>query len=240
MTVSLSFPCPNPIGLPGTAQTAANWSSKSLLIGTAIVGAAIALASHASASGQDDNFLALLAQAGIPAHDGIPGVISTGHRVCDALDSGESASAIADELANYAYAESPSNPLDQHRRTMARFVRVSAQAFCPGHASSAAAHGGYHIVLIGLAVPHPPPGVAQVPDMANMTPPVVVAKPKQNPPPEQKPPPPPEVVPPPSQGLQGGQGKGGTGSGIDGGGSSGGGGVQPAPEPPEGHIELLP
>jgi len=47
------------------------------------------------------------------------------------------------------------------------------------------------------------------------------------------------VVPPPSQGLQGGQGKGGTGAGIDGGGSSGG-GVQPAPEPPEGHVALLP
>jgi hypothetical protein len=47
------------------------------------------------------------------------------------------------------------------------------------------------------------------------------------------------VVPPPSQGLQGGQGKGGTGSGIDGGGSSGG-GAQPAPEPPEGHVVLMP
>jgi len=94
-------------------------------------------------------------------------------------------------------------------------------------------------VLTGLDEPLPPPQLPQAPDMAHMTPPVVVAKPKQNPPPEQKPPPPPEVVPPPSPGLQGGQGKGGTGSGIDGGGSSGG-GVQPAPEPPEGHVALLP
>jgi uncharacterized membrane protein YgcG len=213
---------------------------KSQLIDTAIVSAAIALAPQASASGQDDNFLALLAQAGIPAHDGIPGVISTGHKVCDALGSGESASAIADTLANYAYAESPSSPLDQYQRSMVRFVRVSAQAFCPGNASSAAAHGGYRIVLTGLAMPHPAPEVPQVPDMGQMTPPVVVAKPKQNPPPpEQKPPPPPEVVPAPSQGTQGGQGKGGAGSGIDGGGSSSG-GAQPAPEPPEGHISLLP
>ncbi len=212
---------------------------KSLLFDTAIVGAAIALAPQASASSQDDNFLALLAQAGIPAHDGIPGVISTGHRVCDALSSGESPSAITDELANYAYAESPSNPLDQYQRSMARFVGVSAQAFCPGHASNAASHRGYRIVLTGLAMPHPAPEVPQLPDMAHLTPPVVVAKPRQNPPPEQKPPPPHEVVPPPSQGLQGGQGKGGTGGGVAGGGSNGG-GVQPAPEPPEGHIELLP
>ena len=55
---------------------------KSLLSATGIVSAAIALAPQASASNQDDNFLALLAQAGIPAHDGIPGVISTGHNVC--------------------------------------------------------------------------------------------------------------------------------------------------------------
>jgi uncharacterized membrane protein YgcG len=94
-------------------------------------------------------------------------------------------------------------------------------------------------VLTGLDEPLPTPQLPQVPDMARMAPPVVVAKPNQNPPPEQKPPPPPEVVPPPSRGLQGGQGKGGTGSGIDGGGSSGG-GVEPAPEPPEGHVALLP
>ncbi len=212
---------------------------KSLLIDTAILSAAIALAPQANASNQDDNFLALLAQAGIPAHDGIPGVISYGHKVCDALSGGESPSSIADTLAQYAYAEDPSHPLDQHRRTMAAFVRVSSQAYCAGHAGGAAYHGGYRIVLTGLAVPHPAPAVPQVPDMASMTPPVVVAKPKQNPPPEQKPPPPPEVVPPPSQGMQGGQGKGGTGSGIDGGGSTNG-GVQSAPEPPEGHISLLP
>ena len=159
--------------------------------------------------------------------------------MCDALNGGESPSSIADTLAQYAYAEDPSHPLDQHRRTMAAFVRVSSQVYCPGRAGGAAYHGGYRVVLTGLYEPSPPPQLPQVPDMANMRPPVKVVKPKQNPPPEQKPPPPPEVVPPPSQGLQGGQGKGGTGSGIDGGGSSGG-GLQPAPEPPEGHIEMLP
>jgi uncharacterized membrane protein YgcG len=205
--------------------------------------AAIALAPTANADGSDDNFLAMLSAAGIPAADGIPGVISYGHKVCDALGGGESPSAIADQLAHWAYAENPSRaPLDRYQRTMVVFVRVSSQAFCPGHADGAAYHGGYRIVLTGQDVPSPPPQLADVPDVAHarMTPPVVVAKPKQNPPPQQKPPPPPEVVPPPSEGSQGGQGKGGTGSGVDGGGSSGGGVQQPAPAPPEGHISLLP
>jgi uncharacterized membrane protein YgcG len=204
-----------------------------------VTAAAIELAPTANADGSDNNFLAMLSAAGIPAHDGIPGVISYGHKVCDALNGGESPSSIANTLAQHAYAEDPSHPPDQYQRTMVAFVRVSSQAYCPGHAGGAAYHGGYRVVLTGLDEPLPPPQLPQVPDMAHMTPPVVVAKPKQNPPPEQKPPPPPEVVPPPSQGLQGGQGKGGTGSGIDGGGSSGG-GVQPAPEPPEGHVALLP
>jgi uncharacterized membrane protein YgcG len=199
--------------------------------------AAIALAPTANADGSDDNFLAMLSAAGIPAADGIPGVIHTGHQVCDALGGGESPSAIADQLAQWAYAENPSRaPLDRYQRSMVVFVRVSSQAYCPGHA--AAYHGGYRIVLTGQDVPLP--DVPDVPDVAHATPPVVVAKPKQNPPPQQKPAPPPEVAPPPSQGSQTGQGKDGAGSGIDGGGSSGGGVQQPAPEPPEGHISLLP
>jgi Protein of unknown function (DUF732) len=198
--------------------------------------AAIALAPAAHAYGSDDNFLAMLSAAGIPVHDGIPGVISYGHKVCDALGGGRSPSDIANALAQYSYAENPSHPLDQYQRTMVVFVGVSSQAYCPGHA--AAYHGGYRIVLTGQDVPLP--GVPDVPDVAHATPPVVVAKPKQNPPPQHKPPPPPEVAPLPSQESQTGQGKDGAGSGIDGGGSSGGGVQQPAPEPPEGHISLLP
>jgi uncharacterized membrane protein YgcG len=201
--------------------------------------AAIALAPTTHADGSDGNFLAMLSAAGIPANDGIPAVISYGHKVCDALNGGESPSSVANTLAQHAYAENPSHPLDQYQRTMVAFVRVSSQAFCPGRAGGAAYHGGYRVVLTGLYEPLPPPRFPQMPDIARMAPPVVVAKPNQNPPPQQKPPPPPEVVPPPAPGSQGGQGRGGTGSGVDGGGSSGG-GVQSAPEPPEGHVALLP
>ena len=168
-----------------------------------VAAAAIALAPTAHADGSDGNFLAMLSAAGIPANDGIPGVISYGHKVCDALNGGELPSSIANTLAQHAYAEDPSHPLDQYQRTMVAFVRVSSQAYCPGHAGGAAYHGGYRVVLTGLDEPLPPPQLPQVPDMAHMTPPVVVAKPKQNPPPEQKPPPPPEVVPPALAGVAG-------------------------------------
>ena len=83
---------------------------KSRSINTAIVSTAIALAPQAGASNQDDNFLALLAQAGIPAHDGIPGVIAMATKCATALNGGQSPSSIADTLAQYAYAEDPSHP----------------------------------------------------------------------------------------------------------------------------------
>src|ERR1700727_2784365 len=148
--------------------------------------AGIAVAPIAHAGGADGNFLAMLSAAGIPANDGIPGVISYGHKVCDALSGGESPSSIADTLAQHAYAEDPSHPLDQYQRTMVAFVRGSSRAYCPGHAGGAAYRGGYRVVLPGLDEPLPPPQLAQVPDMVNMTPPVVVDKPQQKPPTEQK------------------------------------------------------
>src|SRR6202012_2675275 len=111
--------------------------------------AAIALAPTTHADGSDGNFLAMLSAAGIPANDGIPGVISYGHKVCDALNGGESPSSIASTLAQHAYGDDPSHPLDQYRRRMVAFVRVSSQAYCPGHVGGAAYRGGYRVVLTG-------------------------------------------------------------------------------------------
>src|SRR5271156_3704071 len=130
--------------------------------------AAIALAPTADADGSDGNFLAMLSAAGIPAHDGIPGVISYGHKVCDALNGGESPSSIANTLSQHAYGEDPSSPLDQFQRTMVAFVRVASHAYCPGHAGGAAYHGGYRVVLTGLDEPLPPPQFQQVPAVADM------------------------------------------------------------------------
>ncbi|MGB6515323.1 DUF732 domain-containing protein [Mycobacterium sp.] len=211
------------------------------LVAALLTGAGLALAPVALADGSDDQFLSALAAAGIPAHDGIPGVIAHGHKVCDVLGAGMSPGEAANELAHHAYAEDPSHPFDQYLRSMQAFVRVSMQTFCPGSAGAAYHHGG-RVILAGLNVPSPPPQLPDVPDEIHFAPPPVqvAPRPKQTPSPVQKPPPPPpEVVPPPSEGSQGGQGKGGTGGGIDGGGTSSG-GTQSAPDPSEGHVVLLP
>ena len=210
------------------------------LVTVLLTGAGLALAPVALADGSDDQFLSALAAAGIPAHDGIPGVIAHGHKVCDVLGAGMSPGEAANELAHHAYAEDPSHPFDQYLRSMQAFVRVSTQSFCPGH--GAAYHHGARMILVGQNIPSPPPVIQEVPNVVHLAapPPVQVAKPTLSPPPVQKPPPPPpEVIPPPSEGSQGGQGKGGTGGGIDGGGTSSG-GTQSAPEPSEGHVVLLP
>jgi hypothetical protein len=211
------------------------------LVAALLTGPGLALAPLALADGSDDQFLSALAAAGIPAHDGIPGVIAHGHNVCDALGAGMSPQEAADELAHHAYAEDPGHPFDQYVRTMQAFVRVSTQTFCPGRAGAAYHHGG-RVILVGVKVPSPPPQLPDVTDVIHFAPPPVqvAPKPKQTPTPVQKPPPPPpEVIPPPSGGSQGGQGRGGTGGGIDGGGT-GGGGTPSAPPPSGGHVVLLP
>jgi hypothetical protein len=214
-----------------------------------IVGAAIALAPQANA-GSDDDFLAMLAQAGVPAADNIPSVIDYGHQVCAALQGGEPASQVVDTMANYSFAEDPSHDLGQYRRTMVRFVRVAVTAFCPGAggnlASASRSSGGPRVVLAGVTIPNPPL-IPPQPDLVMKLPAPAVATPvpapKQAPPPQKVQPPPPKVVEPPAVGPQPGAGNGGSdGSGGGHAGSDNGDGVPgpPGPRLPEGHIVLAP
>ena len=145
------------------------------------------MAPIANADGSDNNFLAMLSAAGIPAHDGIPSVISYGQKVCDALNGGESPSSIANTLAEHAYGDDPLHPLGQYQRQWWRSSGCRRRHTAPATMAVLRYHGGYRVVLTGLDEPLPPPQLSQVPDMAHMTPPVVVAKPKQNPPPEEAP-----------------------------------------------------
>jgi hypothetical protein len=221
------------------ASRRVNSSARRVGIAALLTGAALALAPVALADGSDDQFLSALAAAGIPAHDGIPGVIAHGHNVCDVLGAGMSPGEAADELAHHGYAEDPSHPFDQYLRTMQAFVRVSTQTFCPGRAGGVAYHHGARVVLTGLTVPAPPPQIPEVPNVVHLaTPPAAQVAPAPEQKPLQKPPPPPEVVPP-APGSQGGIGNGGTGGGLNGGGSNSG-GTQPAPDPSVGHVALLP
>src|SRR6185312_2392599 len=83
---------------------------------------------------QDDQFLALLDQKGIPALSGVPSLIDTAHKVCRKLDAGMSADGLVDLLVNDAYGIDP--PERQYAsgglaRTEARFITAAVEAYCP-------------------------------------------------------------------------------------------------------------
>jgi uncharacterized membrane protein YgcG len=102
---------------------------------TAIVvltGAAILHGGAAAADpNQDDQFLALLNQEGIPALSGMPDLIATAHDACRALDEGYSASTVVDTLTNFASRNDPSQDIGRYHRTEVRFLRAAVGAYCP-------------------------------------------------------------------------------------------------------------
>lgn len=88
--------------------------------------AAILRAGSAAAdANQDDQFLALLTQQGIPALEGVPSLVDTAHKVCHALNDGIPADRVRDALVDYAVSNDPSQrQLAPGRlaRTEARFI----------------------------------------------------------------------------------------------------------------------
>jgi hypothetical protein len=197
---------------------------------TAIVvltGAAILRGGAASADpNQDDQFLALLSQQGIPALSGIPDLIKTAHDVCDELNSGVPTGAVVDEFEDYANSVTPGRDPGRVHRSAIRFVRASAGAYCPNHqVGFTNRNGSRHRVELTSFVegatatnPVPPP---PVPDAQTLKPPHAAA-----PAPPKKAPP--VVGPPPGSGRGGGGNGGGTG------------GVAPAPPMEPGRITLAP
>ena len=101
-----------------------------------LTGAAILHGGVAAADPQDDQFLALLSQKGIPALQGVPHLIATAHRICRNLDGGASASSQVDAMRNHAYDTDASDARQYHperlTRTFTRFVTAAIQAYCPG------------------------------------------------------------------------------------------------------------
>jgi hypothetical protein len=211
---------------------------------TAIVvltGAAILRGGAASADpNQDDQFLALLSQQGIPALSGIPDLIKTAHDVCDELNSGVPTGAVVDEFEDYANSVTPGRDPGRVHRSAIRFVRASAGAYCPNHqVGFTNRNGSRHRVELTSFIegatatnPVPPP---PVPNARTLNPPhaAAPAPPKKAPPvvPKKAPP----VVGPPT-GSGGGNG-GGTGGGGNGAGT---GGVAPTPPMEPGRITLAP
>jgi hypothetical protein len=83
---------------------------------------------------QDEQFLALLDEEGIPAIDGVPSLIVTAHHVCRILDAGMPVDDLVDAMVNNAYGIDPSERRyapGRLARTEARFITAAVAAYCP-------------------------------------------------------------------------------------------------------------
>lgn len=112
-------------------------SHAGVLVATLVLlsGAAILRGGAAAAdSNEDDQFLALLAQEGIPALEGVPSLVDVAHKVCRALDAGIPADRVLDAMVEYAGSNDPPERFyapGRLARTEARFITASVGAYCP-------------------------------------------------------------------------------------------------------------
>jgi hypothetical protein len=246
-----------------TGRSGALITAIALLTGAAILRGGAAAAD----TNQDDHFLALLDQEGIPAVQGVPNLIDSAHDVCRTLDAGMPAAGLVDAMVNNAFGIDPAEreyAPGRLARTEARFITAAVGAYCPHNqgkiASIRANRTGWNgsarriVVPAGeITDPEPPQIPATPPPAAQIrTPRQPVAAPpppKQPPPPAQKPPPPPQQVadpppqgpPPPGVGPEpGGVGGGASGGGGGNGGGNTGGGSAVPPDPSPGFVRLAP
>ncbi|ORW97159.1 hypothetical protein AWB92_04695 [Mycobacterium sp. IEC1808] len=113
-----------------TGRSGALITAVAVLTGAAIVRGGAAIADPS----QDDRFLALLDQQGIPALRGVPSLIETGHDVCRTLDAGMPAAGLVDAMVNNAVGIDPGErdfDLGRLARTEARFITAAVGAYCP-------------------------------------------------------------------------------------------------------------
>ena len=105
-------------------------------------GAAILRGAAAAADpNEDDHFLALLAQEGIPALEGVPSLVDTAHKVCRALNAGIPADRVVEAMVDYADSNDPAERFyapGRLARTEARFITASVGAYCPNNQSKIA------------------------------------------------------------------------------------------------------
>lgn len=148
------------------------------LIGTAILQAGTAAANPS----QDDQFLALLSQEGIPPVSGVPALIDTAHQICGLLGGGKSPDAVVRALVNNADAVTPGADPGRLARSETLFLKAAVRAYCPG--SPAGWNGRQRFVLASFSdgVSEPAPGpLPRVPNAnrlmsPHLMPPVHTAK----------------------------------------------------------------
>jgi hypothetical protein len=146
----------------------------------ALTGAAILGCGAASAdSSQDDQFLALLSQQGIPALSGVPDLIKTAHEVCGELNSGVPTDAVVSEFEEFANSTTPGRDPGRVHRSAIRFVSASAGAYCPNHQVGFTKRNGqsYRVELTSFVegATNPIPPLPSIPDAATLNPPPAAA-----------------------------------------------------------------
>ncbi|OBK45506.1 DUF732 domain-containing protein [Mycobacterium sp. 1081908.1] len=222
-----------------------------VLTGAAILRGGAAVAD----STQDDQFLALLEQQGIPALRGVPSLIETAHDVCRTLDAGMSAAGLVDAMVNNAVGIDPGErdyTPGRLARTEARFITAAVGAYCPYDRGKIASlrtnptgwkEPGRRVTgdirpAGEIDDPSPPPLPAPPPQAAQIqTPRLPIAAPSA----PKHPPPSPQQMEPAGGPQPGGTGGGGgnTGGGNGGGSPGGNGGGIPA-DPSPGFVRLAP
>ena len=94
----------------GITRFTGTTSHSGALVTTIVVltGAAILRGGAAAAdANQDDQFLALLDEEGIPAVENVPSLIDTAHKICRTLDAGMPADGLVDAMVGHAYSIDP-------------------------------------------------------------------------------------------------------------------------------------
>jgi hypothetical protein len=176
-----------------------------------LAGAAILGCGAASADSQDDQFVALLSQQGIPPLQGIPDLIKTAHEVCNELNSGVPTDTVVSEFEEFANSVTPGRDPGRVHRSAIRFVSASAGAYCPNHqVGFTQRNGSSHQVKLTAFIEgetNPIPPMPAIADVQTVNPPQAAtpAAPKKA---AQKAP---VVGPPPGSG--GGEGPSGGGTG---------------------------
>jgi hypothetical protein len=120
------------IGNPAVCTSLAD----ALVSASAVLAAAVICAGAASADpSQQDQFVALLEQDGIPLIDNLPALVARAHQICAELNGGTSVYTVVDEEMNGMFEETPAYRQDAARvhRTAVRFIAVSAEVYCPSH-----------------------------------------------------------------------------------------------------------
>ncbi|MCV7198043.1 hypothetical protein BST12_24720 [Mycobacterium angelicum] len=123
--------------ITGTASRAGAMATASVIL----IGAAIVRGNTAAADpSQDEQFLALLDQHGIPALQNPASLVVTAQNVCRELDGGKPFDAVVESMATFAYDSDPGRyPRDRLTRTFTRFVTAAVQAYCPYNQNKLAA-----------------------------------------------------------------------------------------------------